>query len=136
MDDNRLELLEQRLGQGSSSAPAALRDEVLSQVERELLAARWDRRLTRTAGALLIAGISLNLLMGLHHDRLPHASTTVAENQDAYVRTAVAIAETTDAEMGRSFIRQLEFINGWTLDAKQTAAIDAAAKRRNSPSRL
>ncbi|BBO30549.1 hypothetical protein [Lacipirellula parvula] len=136
MNDNQLKLLEQRLGQGSYPAPAALRDEVLSQAKRELRATRWDRRLLQSASVLLAIGIGLNLLLGLDHKSPRRSTLAVAPSQQSLVQTAVAIAETTDAETGRRFVRQIAFINGWTLNAEQTAEIDAAMKRQANPSHL
>ena len=125
MDDNQLKLLEQRLGQGSSPAPAALRDEVLAAARRELRAQRWDRRFSRAAVLLVVAGVGLNVGAGLLGESTASLSATYATN-DAVVRTAVAVARATDVETGRLMAHQLAAIQDQSISPQQLAAIDAA----------
>ena len=66
MDDESLNDIERQLsGVSTPHAPTELRADVLRDVHRELAAARWDRRLARTAAVLLAVGVGMNLGMGL-----------------------------------------------------------------------
>jgi len=126
MDDQSLAELERRLGQRSGvEAPDALRALTLSQVERELRAARWDRRLGRVAASLVLTGIGLNAGVGLSSEHSTSSSTAFATN-DALVRTAVAVALATDVETGRLMAHQLAVIQDQSISPQQLAAIDAA----------
>lgn len=125
MDDNRLKLLEQRLGQGSSPAPGSLRDEVLAATRRELRAQRWDRRFSLAAMLLVLAGVGLNLGVGLRSESSSSPPATYTTN-DAVVRTAVAVARATDVETGRLMAHQLAAIQDQSISPQQLAAIDAA----------
>lgn len=125
MDDNRLNLLEQRLGQGSHPAPASLRDEVLAATRHELRAQRWDRRFSRAAILLVLAGIGLNVGAGLRGEGTASPSATYATN-DVLVRTGVAVARATDVETGRLMAHQLAAIQDQSISPQQLAALDAA----------
>ena len=125
VDDNRLELLEQRLGQGSNPAPAALRDEVLAATRRELRAQRWDRRFSHSAILLVLTGVGLNVGAGLRGESTASPSATYTTN-DALVRTGVAVARATDVETGRLMAHQLAAIQDQSISPQQLAAIDAA----------
>ena len=93
--------LERRAGR---LAPA-----VLSDVERELRAARWDRRLARAAVVLLVVGVGLNachVLSPTQVDAAPHRQIARADSSQALIETAIVVAEATNAETGRLFARQ------------------------------
>lgn len=94
---------------GRSGAPTELRRAVLNNVERELRASRWDRRLARTAVILLAFGIGLNAYQALS----PKEATTFrnrqiarAESSQSLIETAIVVAEATNADTGRLFARQ------------------------------
>lgn len=127
MNDPSLEQLEQQLAASVAvnAAPPALRDAVLAATRRELRAQRWDRRLGRAAACLLVAGIGLNVTAGLMSERFASRQQALNSNDDL-VRTAVAVAQATDAETGRLLAHQLAAWQGRSISAKQLAAIDAA----------
>lgn len=124
-DDSRV--VEQKLENAlASSVPPNLRDIVLRQVRRELAAARWDRRLGRAAAALLVVGIGLNALMAIGVGANRTNFSQRGRSLVALVETAAAVAEATDAETGRRFVRHMAALGGWALSEEQTAALDAA----------
>jgi hypothetical protein len=113
-------------------APSHLRSAVLSDVERELRAARWDRRLARAAAVLLAVGISMNMLTSVAPRSAPRVGRADLQAPESLTSVAVAVAETTDANTGRQFVRRLAALAGWSLGGEQAAAIDAAVNRRFS----
>lgn len=118
---------------GRPGAPAELRDVVLKNVERELRAVRWDRRLMRAAAILLAVGIGLNAFQVL----APTESTTSRNQQvaragssEALIETAIVVAEATNAHTGRLFARQWAAMSGRALTDHEIAAIDASDRDR------
>ena len=105
------------------SAPASLRAAVLNDVHRSLKAQRWDRRLARVAAALLAVGIGLNAAVGWRGGQRAANPTVVASRPDVIARVAVLLAEATDAETAREFVRHLAALDGMTLSPQQEAAI-------------
>jgi hypothetical protein len=96
-------------------APADLRATTLAQVQGELRAARWDRRLGRLATAIFVIGVGLNAGLALQDDARPAsgAKTRMAENSPAAL--AVVVADATDAETARRFVQQMAALGGWEL---------------------
>jgi hypothetical protein len=136
MDDESSGDIERRLASFSSPhAQTELRAAVLSDIHRELAAARWDRRLARAAAVLLAVGVGMNLAMGLQSSGSSSAVRRVAAgpSRDSLVQVAVTVAEATDAETGSRFARQLAAISGLLLSSEQSAAIDAAVKLHARP---
>jgi hypothetical protein len=100
------------------SAPATLRAATLNEVQRELGAARFDRRLGRLAAAVLFVGIGLNAALVLRGDARSSdaAEATMARgSQTALAQTAVVVADATDAETARRFVRQMAALGRWEL---------------------
>jgi hypothetical protein len=135
MSDESREQLEQRLATAGPGAPDALRDAVLRDVRRELRAARWDRRLARSAAAALVVGVGWNALNFAFERRgdgraAPGVAWAAAGegSRDALVQVAATVAEATDATTGRNVARQLAALSGHTLSAEQAAALDAALR--------
>ena len=125
MNDDSFTQLEQQLaGNSSEAAPAALRDAVLAAARRELRAHRWDRRLSRAAAGLLVAGVGLNVAAGLTSERFAPTQQSPA-SKVALVQTAIAVAQVTDAETGRIMAHQLAAWQGRPVTPQQLAAIDA-----------
>jgi hypothetical protein len=136
MDTNNFEELEHRLaGQSMAPPPAALRSAVLTDVHRELAAARWDRHLARAAAVLLAVGVGMNLTVGLQSSGSSGAVRRIAggPSRDSLVQVAVAVAEATDPETGSRFARQLAALSGMPLSSEQSAAIDLAVKLHTRP---
>ena len=133
MDSESLEQVERQLaGFRPSAAPAELRASVLAEMQRELRAARWDRRLARAAAVLLVVGIGLNLAIGISSSGSSDVrSRPVAHSnsQQSLLDTAVVVAQATDAATGRRFARQLAVLSGHELTEAEAAAIDAAVQR-------
>jgi hypothetical protein len=116
----------------TSGAPAELRRAVLGNVERELRASRWDRRMARVAIVLLAVGIGMNASVALRESR-PQGSPSglIARDRaaDSLIEAAIVVTEATDAETGRQFARQLAALSGRELTDQEIASIDAAATR-------
>ena len=133
MDQSSLDRLEQQLTPLlPGSAPPALRRAVLDDVNRELRAARWDRRFTRAAVALLVVGVGLNgaiVLTGSSPSDQRPKQFALDASPNSLVETAIVVAEATNAETGRQFARQLAALNGRELTDQEITAIDAAAIR-------
>ncbi len=130
MNDETCELVEGQLAAVQrTAAPTALRAAVLADVERELRAARWDRRLGRAAVGLLVIGLGLNFSAGWQLSGAveeQHENVARAEVRPSLVDTAVIVAEATNAETARRFARQLAAMSGREITADEAAAIDAA----------
>ena len=131
MNDEPLEQVERQMAALQfTGAPNELRAAVLADVHRELRAARWDRGLTRAAALLFVAGIALNIAVGMqptgranHGQRLANSSP-----RQSLLDTAVVVAEVTDARTGSRFARQLAEMMGQKLTADEAAAIEAAVQ--------
>jgi hypothetical protein len=135
MSDESWGQLEQRLAAAGPGPPARLRDAVLADVQRELRAARWDRRLARLAATALVLGVgwnALNFAFDERGDGRAAPDRALAEvdggSRDALVQVATTVAEATDAATGRNVARQLAALSGHTLSAEQAAALDAALR--------
>jgi hypothetical protein len=117
-----------------NGAPAALRSAVLNDVDRELRASRWDRRLMRAAILLLVIGVGFNTALVLTDStqqsaaRLPGALAT-APARSALLETAVVISESTDAATGRRFAEKWAAYSGRELTAQELEALDSLATR-------
>jgi hypothetical protein len=132
MDQEPLDEFERQLAATQpAGAPAELRLAVLNDVERELRAARWDRRLARAAAVLLIVGVGMNASLALMESR-PHSSPSGQiggdRGEDSLIETAIVVTEATDAETGRRFARQIAAMSGRELTDRELEAIDAAIK--------
>jgi hypothetical protein len=132
MDGESLEQIEHQLaGVQVYGAPSELRVTVLADVGRELRAARWDRRLARSAVVLSVFGVGLNVVTGMWaaalHDSMP-PQVVQSEPRPSLIDTAIVVAEATDATTGGQFVRQLAVMSGRALTADEVAEIDAAVR--------
>lgn len=133
MDDEFVDMIKQQVAGGQQlSVAAALREEVLRGVQRELRAARWDRRLARAAVVLLVVGVGMNVAS----ERFSRSIGGVArppiargESRQSFVETAIVVAEATDPATGSRLARQLAAMSGHDLTADERAAIEAAVRR-------
>ena len=136
MNDESLEQVERRIASlPPLGCPMELRSAVLADVQRELRAAQWDRRLARAAVVLLVVGVGLNVAIGGRTGGLRNVSQQrVAKSgtRQSLVDTAIVVAEATDAATGRRFARQLAAMTGGELTKDEAAAIDAAIERPTS----
>ncbi len=110
-------------------APSALRTAVLADVRRELRNQRWDRRLRRTAAALLVVGVGFNglITLGFGGSHGPAALVGGPDRmQPSILATATAVAEATDAQTARQFARQLAVMRGRPMTEQDAAALEAA----------
>jgi hypothetical protein len=130
MSEESLDKIERQIASMQPvGSPMELRGLVLSEAERELRAARWDRRMARAAGVLLVVGVGMNLAVGLRLDKTgngPLARSQQAMTRASLVDAAVLVADATDAATARRFARQMAAMAGRTLTEDDTAAIDAA----------
>jgi len=135
MSDETFEQIERQIASvRRPGSPAELRGAVLGEVHRELLAARWDRRLARVAVALLVLGVGMNVAVGVRSafevGRVRQVA--VLSSRQSLVDTAVAVAEATDAQTGSRYARQVAAMIGHELTVDDAAAIDAAVRHRAS----
>lgn len=131
MNDESLEQTESQLGTlCPRGAPRDLRAAILTDVQRELHASRWDRRLARVAAVLLFVGVGLNAGIVLHSSRDTGQALTLANGnrQQSLVETAMVVAEATNARTGSDFARQLAAMTGHPLSDTEAAAVDAALR--------
>jgi hypothetical protein len=132
MSEESFEAIEQQLSMSfRHNAPPELRPAVLVDVERELRASRWDRRLGQTAFGLLAVGVGLNagiILQESIGDGARDRPLAHVASRQSLVDTAVLVAEATDSATGSRFARQLAAIIGRELTADEAAAIDAAVR--------
>jgi len=131
MNDESLEQTESQLGSlRICGAPRELRAAVLADVQRELHASRWDRRLARVAAVLLLVGIGLNAGMLLHstHDNGRSFALANANRQQSLVETAMVVAEATNARTGSDFARQIAAMTGHPLSDTEAAAVETALR--------
>jgi hypothetical protein len=110
--------------------PPQLRAAVLADVHRELRADRWDRRMARTAVALLAVGIAMNVLSVTRSHRATRSEMASIGPPESLTQVAVAVAEATDAQTARRFARQWAARAGWRMGGAEAAAIDAALNQR------
>jgi len=94
--------IEQLLGHANlGNVSRELREQVLRQTQRELRAARWDRRLGRVAAVLLLVGVALNAssmwLTPLGSSR----QTASRPSPESIFQLETTMAEATDPETGR-----------------------------------
>ncbi len=130
MAGDSFDIIERQIaGVGVPDAPKQLRAAVFGDVQRELRAARWDRRLARAAVLLLVVGVGLNGAIGTHADRSVRRQMAGHATQEALVQVAVGIADATDAKTAQLYARQLAAMTGRALSADDAAAIDAATER-------
>src|SRR5688572_25953103 len=119
MMNDDVQELEQRLACAMPrGAPANLRDAALAQVQRELSSARWDKRLGCLAAGIFISGVVLNagvVLQGDSRSSDAAKSRMAANSRAALAETAVIVADATDAETARRFVRQMVALGGWDL---------------------
>jgi hypothetical protein len=118
MNDDDQELEQRLVCALQRSAPEGLRAPTLSEVRRELAAARFDRRLGRLAAAVLFVGIGLNAALVLRGDARSSdgaEATTARSSQTALAQTAIVVADATDAETARRFVRQIAALTGSEL---------------------
>ncbi len=112
------------------NAADALRAAVLDDAQRELRAARWDRRLARTAIAVVLAGITINATVGLVP---PHvfgwgSSSSVAAGpwQRRLEATAMGIANLVDPGSSTPSAEHLMLSSQLALGPNPWAAYDEA----------
>ncbi len=132
MNQESIEEMERQMFASAPAAPGALRDEVLRDVRRELRASTWDRRLARAAVAILLLGVGMTGASGWRGMR---NSGDIALRRDmvaaaSLAETAVAVAEATDAETGKTVARHIAWLAGREWNDDQEAAIDAAIQKR------
>jgi hypothetical protein len=94
-------------------APPGLRAATLAQVQRELRSARWDRRLGRMAAAIFVVGVGLNAGLALQGDVRAANEAKAPMVRDSRAALAVVVADATDAETARQFVRQMAALGGW-----------------------
>jgi hypothetical protein len=130
MDGDSFDMIERQIASvGAPDAPKELRSVVLGNVQKELRAARWDRRLGRTAAAMLMAGVGLNAAVAWHSDRSQPSRLAAGPTRDSLIHTAIIVAEATDAPAARRYARQFAALRGRQLSGEDAAAIDAAIER-------
>jgi hypothetical protein len=110
MNDEGQELEQRLMCAMQRSAPVSLRAATLAKVQRELRRSRWDRRLGRLAAAIFVVGVGLNAGIALQGDaRMANGTkaSMAAKSRAALAETAVIVADATDAETARRFVRQM-----------------------------
>ena len=134
MDTESLDEFERQLAAAQRlRAPDDLRCAVLSSVERELRASRWDRRFARAAAVLLIVGVGWNaslVLLAPSSNKSQINQIANDQSQQSLIDTAIVVAEATNAETGRNFARQMAALTGRELTDQEIATIDAATRDR------
>ena len=130
MDGDSFDMVERQIaGVRAPDAPNELRAAVLRDVQRELRAARWDRRLGRVAAVMLVVGVGLNAAVARHSNRAQQSHLAAGSTRDSLIHTAVIVAEATDASTARQYARQFAALRGRQLSGEEAAAIDAAVER-------
>ena len=131
MSDDIFEGVEQQIGAvGVRGLPAELRGKVLADMQRELRAARWDRRLARFVAAVLVVGVGLNVFNMMGSSELDRpAKSLVTENRASVVDTAIVVAQVSDVATAQRFARQFAAVMGRKLTVDEEAAIGAATRR-------
>ena len=129
MNTDPLDEFEQQLAAARPlRAPAGLRQAVLSSVECELRAARWDRRLMRAAVLLLVVGVGFNTALVLTdspQEITRPGSLATTRSRDSLIETAMVVSESTDAATGRRFAEQWAAYSGRELTAQEVEALDS-----------
>lgn len=125
MNDPTTEIERRLAARPPTHAPDELRGAVLRDLRRELRAARWDRRLARTAATLLVAGVALNSSLLLRSER-DFAATRPVATHESLLQTAVAVARATDIQTARQIVNQISAFSGRILTAEQLDRLDAA----------
>ena len=112
-----------------AGAPPELRGAVLRDVQRELRASHWDRRLARVAAVLLVVGVGLNVSIGMKSVR-DNANLIADQGQSrqSLIDTAVVVAQATDADTGSHYARQLAAMIGQPLSDDEATVVDAAVQ--------
>jgi hypothetical protein len=133
MSDEVLEQIERQIASIQVvGAPVEMRGAVLDKMQRELRAARWDRRTARAAAVLLALGVAMNVPLGLRSSGLGDRQVARTHTEDvrpSLVDTAIMVAEATDAATARQYARQMAAMAGRTLTDDEAAVIEAAARR-------
>jgi hypothetical protein len=130
MDGDAFNMVEQQIADFRvPDAPKELRAMVLGNVQKELRAARWDHRLARAAAVMLVVGVGLNAATAWYAGQTQLTATAEGPSRDSLVRTAVIVAEATDAPTARKYARQVAALRGRQLSGEDAAAIDAAVER-------
>jgi hypothetical protein len=130
MKKESLDQIEDRIiGVPIGEPPRTLRAAVLADVQRELQAASWDRRLGRTAALMLVVSVGLNAVVAWQSAGLRSSSVAAGPTRDSLVHTAVIVAEATDAPTARRYVRQFAALRGRRLSGEDSAAINAAVER-------
>ena len=133
MSDELLEEVERQVASlPMAGLPGELRGRVLTDVQRELRAARWDRRLARVAAVMLILGIGLNVGSMSHFDSVGDGRWARGRQptvRTSLVDTAVIVAEATDAATAQRVAHQLATMTGRKLSEDESAAIETAVRR-------
>lgn len=125
--------VEERLAHyAPAGAPAELRAAVLGQVHRELRAARWDRRLGRVAAVLLAMGIGTNGMVQWLYPPMATGPSTLPSPQ-TIGRLAATVAEATDIETARQFVRQMAALQGWPAQGEEMEIIQRGFRRSRPP---
>ena len=130
MNEESIEQIEQQLARlQPARSPAELRTRTLKTVHRRLAGQRWESRLARVAAALMVLGIGMNALMSGPSARQSSNSIATLSDPDVLVRTAVTVAQVSDAKAGSDFARHLAILSGSPLTDAQEAAIQQAIKQ-------
>ncbi len=121
-----------------SVAVNGLREATLMQVQRELHASRWDRRLSRVAVVLLVVGIGMNVATVNERPTLPTgglfaARPTMKSTTDSIAELAITMADATDIKTANIFARHLAVLGGFPLGSDQNDAIKREIDRLLSP---
>jgi hypothetical protein len=114
--------------------PVELREAILGRVHGQLNAAKWDRRLGRTAIALIVLGVGLNALAGMRFSSPIDTNSNQAIATDTILDLGATVAQATDAETGSRWARQLAALSGRTLTDQQVDEIRRSTLRSGSPS--
>jgi hypothetical protein len=142
MSDESLEQIERQIAAMQLPvSPAGLRGAVLGDAQRELRAARWDRRLARASVVLLVVGVGMNAALAMRSEKSKSVPVRLAraqrrESRPSVIETAIVVAEATDAPTARLFARQQAAMSGRPLTDDEAAAIEAAMRRPTSRSTL
>ncbi len=111
-----------------------LRAVTLRQVQRELRAARWDRRLGRLAAVLLAVGVAMNFVTVNRRPAFPPGGQIASRpTTESIAGLAVTLAEATDRETANLFARHLAALSGFPAGSDQASTIEREINRRFSP---
>ena len=133
MSDNSFNMIELQIaGVGAPAAPRELRAAVLGDVQRELRAARWDRRLARAAVVLLVVGLGLNAAMRLPRHAPSSRFLAATPNPESFAQLAISVAEATDIQTGRQVARRIATMTGQPLSGEDAAALKGGVERSTS----